>query len=117
MPGEDPTGKDRHLILIGQEPLSRVDDALLVVADLERDDRTDIHRNALSGDAGFCDLGLTHGQRQEAGLAEGGENEGAVAGDDPEWCRVSAMSAAGDQHGLIGLGHAVTEHRSSPKSY
>ena len=47
-----------------------VDDALVVVADLERDDRADVQRDALPGDTGLGDLGLAHRQRQEADLAE-----------------------------------------------
>ncbi len=35
--GEDPAGQHRHLLLVGEEPLPGVDDALGVVADLERD--------------------------------------------------------------------------------
>src|SRR6266581_8007221 len=74
---EDPPGQDRHLILVGQEPLAGVHDALRVVADLERDDRADVERDALPCHTGLAYLGLAHGQRQEAGLAEEGDNERA----------------------------------------
>ena len=65
--GEDPAGQHRHLVLVGQEALAGVDDALVVVADLERDHRPDVQRDALLGHAGLGDLGLAHGQRQERG--------------------------------------------------
>jgi hypothetical protein len=57
---------------------------IVVVADLEGDHRPDIQRDALLGDALFSDLALAHGQRQESGLAEEGEDEGAMTCDHAE---------------------------------
>ena len=62
------------------------------------------------GDAGLGDLGLPHGERQVADLAEKGGNEGAVPGDDPERRVLHAARTAGDEHRLIGGGNSVTEH-------
>ncbi len=110
MAGEDPAGQQGHLVLVGQEALARVDDALVVVADLERDDRAHVQRDSLLGHAGLRDLRLAHGQRQVANLAEERGHEGAVAGDDPEGCARPTRLAPGDQHCLIGRWHVVTEH-------
>ncbi len=107
---EDPARQDGHLILIGQEPLPGVNDALLIVADLESDDRADVKRNALPGHTRLRDLGLAHGQGQETGLAEKREHISAVTGNNAERRAVVAMSAASNQHGLVGRRHAVTEH-------
>src|SRR5215469_8902030 len=115
MPGKDAAGKRRHLILVRQEPLAGVDDALLVVAYLERDDRANVQRDALLGDAGLGDLGLAHGQREEVGPPDEGEYEGAVAGHDPERRAAHAVPATRNQHGLVWPRNTVAEHLSSPK--
>ena len=60
--GEDPAGQDRHLVLVGQEPLPGSDDRLDIAADLECDDRLDVQCDALLGHAGLLDLGLGHRQ-------------------------------------------------------
>ena len=60
----------RHLVLVGQEALPGVDDGFLVVADLERDHRAHVQRDALLGHALLGDLGLLHGQREITDLAE-----------------------------------------------
>src|SRR3954470_22176319 len=85
-------------------------------ADLERDHRRDPQRDALLGDAVLVDHRFAQGQRQERGLAEDGEHEGAVPDDDPERQDVAvggALLPAGDEHGLAGSRHAVAEHGSS----
>jgi hypothetical protein len=61
VPGKNPSGQRGHLVLVRQEPLPGIDDALLVIAYLECDDRADIQRNALLGNAGLGDLRLAHG--------------------------------------------------------
>jgi hypothetical protein len=112
--GEDPPGQHRHLVLVGEEALARVDDALLVVADLERDHRPDAHRNPLAGDAGLLDLGLAHGQCEQPNPAQKRVHEGAVPDQDPERRPAAGASAAGNQHGLVGRWNSVTEHPISP---
>jgi hypothetical protein len=110
VPREDAAGQHRHLVLVGQEPLAGVDDGLGVVADLERDDGADVERDALLGDAGLGDLGLPHGKRQIANLAEHRRDEGAVPGDDPERRILHPVTTARDEHRLIGGGNSVSEH-------
>jgi hypothetical protein len=56
--GEDATGEHAHLVLVGQKPLRRVDNALLVVADLERDHGAHVQRDPLPAHADFRDLSL-----------------------------------------------------------
>ena len=109
-------GEGGHLVLVGQAPLARVDDALVVVADLERDDRPDVQRDALPGDTGLGHLGLAHRQGEVAGLAEERKHESAVADHNPERCAggTPPASAAGYQHGLVGGGDSVTEHGQAP---
>src|SRR5215469_3851610 len=114
MPGKDAAGKRRHLILVRQEPLAGVDDALLVVAYLERDDRPDVQRDALLGDALLGDLCLAHGQCQVPGLAEEGGNESAVSDDDLERRPTPARPATRYQHRLVWRRYPITEHLSSP---
>ena len=115
--GEDAAGEGGHLVLVGQEALARVDDALVVVADLERDDGPDVQRDALPGDTGLGHLGLAHRQGEVAGLAEERHHERAVADHDPKWCADGAppAPATGDQHGLVGGGNTVTKHRHAPQ--
>src|SRR5215470_7055079 len=113
--GEDPAGEGGHLVLVGQEPLARVDDALVVVADLEGDHRAHVQRDALPGDTGFRHFGLAHGQGEVAGLTEEEEYESAVADHDLERCAAAPAPAAGDQHGLIGGGDTVTKHCRAPQ--
>jgi hypothetical protein len=65
MAGEDPPRQHGHLILVRQEALGGVDDALGIVADLERDHRLCLERDPLLGHALLGDLGLPHGQGEE----------------------------------------------------
>src|ERR1700678_259021 len=115
MTSEDPAGQGGHLILVGQEPLSGVDDAFLVIADLERDDGPYVQRDALLSHALLGNLGLAHGERQKVRLPHERENEGTVAGHYPERCTVHTELSARNQHGLIRPWYSITEHLlSSP---
>jgi hypothetical protein len=111
--GEDPPGQHRHLILIGQEPLGSVDDALRIVTNLERDHRAHLQGDALLGHALYGDLGLLHREREEAHLPGERQHERAVTGDNPERRAVLTRVPSGDQHRLVRGGHAKTEHRDS----
>ena len=64
--GEDSPGEHRHVVLVLEEAPGRIGDALVVVTDLEGDDRAAQERDPLLGDALLGHLGLLHGQREGA---------------------------------------------------
>src|SRR6202041_1885786 len=80
------------------------------VTHLEGDHRADVQRDALLGHAGLGDLGLLHGKREIARLAETWHDERAVSGDSPEGSLPQSVTASGDQHGLVRRGNAVAQH-------
>ena len=101
VPGEYPPGELTHLVLVVEEPLGCVGDPLEVGADLEGDHGLHLHGDSLLGHALLGDLGLLHREGQVADPGSEGEDEGAVAGDDPKR-QTGFCLAPADQHRLVG---------------
>src|SRR5262249_40857744 len=99
-----------HPVLLVQEPAGGVRDRGVVVADLVDDHASDVHRDALLGDAGDLELGDPAVQHQPAGGLEAGQHHGALAGDDLEPEAVRGVRAGqagtepGDDQRLVRLG-------------
>ena len=110
--GEDVVDPLVHLVLLVEEAAGRVGDRREVVADLVDDHAADAERDALVRDAVDGQVGLAQVEREPPHGLHAGEHERALAGDDLEaealLERVGGVLVpeAGDDQGLVRLGHA-----------
>ena len=114
MAGENSPGQHGHVVLVLQETLCGVGDALVVVAHLEGDHRATQQGDALFGHALFGDLGLLHGEGERGDFVADRQYEGAMAGDNLEGQTVFGVPGATDEHGLVGRRNMPTEHDIPP---
>ena len=108
--GEHPADEDLHAVLLGQEPAGGVGDRRLVVADLERGDRSDVEPDALIGNALLGDFRLAQRQRQHSRPLLHRHDEAAVAGDNAELRSIRAPLGAGNEQCLVGRRYMPEQH-------
>jgi len=108
---EDPSHQRRHLALITLEPAGGGRNRLVVIADLERDDRLHRQRQALLGVAVLGDLRLLHRQGQPGRLGQDRHYEHTVPRHDLEReCVRTSLLAPAHQQRLVGSWDAITQH-------
>jgi hypothetical protein len=114
VPREDPADERRHLALVGLEAPRGGADALVVVADLERDDGLHAEGQTLLGVAVLLDLRFLHRERQHRRPGHDGYDENPMTGDDLELGVGRPLLPAADEQGFVGRWDAVAKHYGPP---